>query len=152
MSVKVPPKGTKGVPFPRFLVRLGSRFAPGMFRRRPNKTGGGIATLLLETKGAKSGKTRNAILGYLEEGPDAWLVIASLGGASRQPGWMYNLAKEPHATIEFYGGQRIDVEARTLSGDDFDAAWKRIAEEAPEYARYLQKTDREIPVVRLTAR
>ena len=116
MSVKVPPKGTKGVPFPRFLVRLGSRFAPGMFRRRPNKTGGGIATLLLETKGAKSGKTRNAILGYLEEGPDAWLVIASLGGASRQPGWMYNLAKEPHATIEFYGGQRVDVEARTLVG------------------------------------
>ena len=43
-------------------------------------------------------------------------------------------------------------EARTLSGDDYDAAWKRIAEEAPEYAKYLQKTDREIPVVRLTAR
>ena len=152
MSVTVPPKGTRGVPFPRFLVRLGSRFAPRMFRRRPNKTGGGIQTLLLETKGAKSGKTRNAILGYLEEGPDTWLVIASLGGAVRQPGWMYNLAKEPHATIEFYGGRRIDIEARTLSGEDREAAWTRIASEAPEYAKYLEKTDREIPVVRLTAR
>ena len=65
---------------------------------------------------------------------------------------MYNLAKEPHATVEFYGGRRIDVEARTLSGEDYEAAWKRIADEAPEYAKYLQKTDREIPVVRLTAR
>ena len=152
MSVTVPPKGTRGVPFPRFLVRLGSRFAPGMFRRRPNKTGGGIQTLLLETKGAKSGKTRSAILGYLEEGASAWLVIASLGGAARQPGWMYNLAKEPHATVEFYGGRRIDVEARTLSGADREAAWTRISSEAPEYAKYLEKTDREIPVVRLTAR
>jgi deazaflavin-dependent oxidoreductase (nitroreductase family) len=152
MSVTVPPKGTRGVPFPRFLVRLGSRFAPGMFRRRPNKTGGGIQTLLLETRGAKSGKTRNAILGYLEDGADAWLVIASLGGAARQPGWMYNLAKEPQATVEFYGGRRIEVEARTLSGDDREAAWARIEKEAPEYAKYLKKTDREIPVVRLTAR
>ncbi|HEY8180176.1 MAG TPA: nitroreductase/quinone reductase family protein [Candidatus Limnocylindria bacterium] len=152
MSVTVPPKGSHGVPFPRFLVRLGSRFAPRMFRRRPNKTGGGIQTLLLETKGARSGKTRNAILGFLGEGPDAWLVIASLGGAARQPGWMYNLAKEPHATVEFYGGRRIDVEAHTLSGADFDAAWKRIANEAPEYAKYLEKTDRQIPVVRLTTR
>ena len=131
MSVTVPPKGTRGVPFPRFLVRLGSRFAPGMFRRRPNKTGGGIQTLLLETKGAKSGKARNAILGYLEEAADAWLVIASLGGAARQPGWMYNLAKEPHATVEFYGGRRIDVEARTLGGEDREAAWKRIAKRLP---------------------
>jgi deazaflavin-dependent oxidoreductase (nitroreductase family) len=152
MSVTVPPKGTRGVPFPRFLVRLGSRFAPGMFRRRPNKTGGGIQTLLLETRGAKSGKTRNAILGYLEDGADAWLVIASLGGAARQPGWMYNLAKEPQATVEFYGGRRIEVVARTLGGDDREAAWARIEREAPEYAKYLKKTDREIPVVRLTAR
>jgi F420H(2)-dependent quinone reductase len=78
-------------------------------------------------------------------------VIASLGGASRQPGWMYNLAKEPHATVEFYGGRRLDVEARTLSGEDREAAWKRIERDAPEYAKYLTKTDREIPVARLTA-
>jgi deazaflavin-dependent oxidoreductase (nitroreductase family) len=150
--VKVPPKGTRGFPFPRFLVRLGSRFTLGMFRRRPNKTGGGIATLLLETHGAKSGKVRHAILGYLEDGPDAWLVIASLGGAARHPAWIYNLAKEPHATVEFYGGRRVDVEAETLTGADRDVAWKRLEVEAPEYVKYLEKTDREIPVLRLRQR
>jgi deazaflavin-dependent oxidoreductase (nitroreductase family) len=149
MPVTVPPKGTRGFPFPRFFVRLGARFAPGMFRRRPNKTGGGIQTLLLETRGARSGKPRNAILGFLEDGPSAWLVVASLGGAARQPGWLYNLAKDPHATVEFYGGRRVEVEAETLSGAERDAAWKRLEVEAPEYPKYLTKTDREIPIVRL---
>jgi deazaflavin-dependent oxidoreductase (nitroreductase family) len=152
MSVKVPPKGTRGAPFPRFLFRLGSRSAPGRFRRRPNKTGGGVATLLLETRGAKTGKIRQVILGFLADGPDAWLVVASVLGASRHPAWLHNLAKEPRATIEFYGGDRVDVEARTLHGADLDAAWKRFGEEAPEYTAYLQKTDREIPILRLERR
>jgi deazaflavin-dependent oxidoreductase (nitroreductase family) len=150
MPVTVPPKGTRGVPFPRFIARLGSRFTPGMFRRRQNKTGGGIQTLMLETTGAKSGKTRYAILGYLEDGPSAWLVVASLAGAKRQPGWLHNLAKQPRATIEFFGGERVEVEAENLAGDDLAAAWKRLETEAPEYPKYLSKTDREIPIIRFT--
>ena len=152
ISVKVPPKGTRGVPFPRFIARLGSRFTPRMFRRRPNRTGGGINTLLLETTGAKSGKTRYAILGYLEEGSNAWLVVASLAGAARQPGWLHNLAKQHRATIEFFGGQRIEVEAETLEGAELATAWKRLETEAPEYPKYLTKTDRQIPIIRLRAR
>ncbi len=152
MAVIVPPDGTRGVRFPRFVVHLLSRFTPGMFRRRTNKTGGGIPTLLLETRGARSGKTRYAILGFLEDGPDAWLVVASLAGAARQPDWLHNLAGDPHATIEFHGGRREDIEAETLAGAELDAAWKRLAEEAPEYPKYLEKTDREIPILRLRSR
>ena len=152
MSVKVPPEGTRGAAFPRFIPRLFGRFTARMFRRRPNKTGGGMPTLLLETHGARSGKTRHAILGYLEDGSDAWLVVASVAGAARQPGWLYNLARQPQATVEFYGGRRVEVEAQTLSGAERDAAWQRLGEEASEYVKYLDKTDREIPVVRLRAR
>lgn len=152
MSVTVPPGGTRGISFPRILVRLFSRFVPGMFRRRQHRTGGGIPTLLLETRGAKSGKVRHAMLGFLEDGPDAWLVVASLAGASRQPNWLHNLAADPRATIEFHGGRRVDVDARTLVGDELDAAWKRLADEAPEYPKYHEKTDREIPVLRLQQR
>lgn len=152
MSVTVPPKGTRGVPFPRIVTRLLSRFVAGIFRRRPQKTSGGIPTLMLETRGAKSGKPRHAILGFLEEGPSAWLVVASAVGASRHPSWLYNLAEDPRATIEFYGGRRIDVEAETLAGADLEAAWKRLETDAPEYPRYLSKTDRQIPIIRLTER
>jgi len=149
MSVNVPPKGTHGTPFPRFLAALGSRFSPRMFRRGMIKTGGGIPTLLLETRGAHTGKLRHSILGFLEDGPSAWLVIASLGGASRQPGWLYNLAKDPHATVEFGGGRVVEIDAETLSGADLAEAWKRIEIDAPEYAKYRSKTDRDIPVLRL---
>ena len=156
MTVKVPPRGTHGVPFPRFpapLARFFSRLQARGFRRsRGGSTQGGVDAILLHTVGARSGEPRSALLGYLAEGNDSWLVIASLAGAARNPGWLYNLAKDPHATIEFGDARRIEVTAVTLDGADLEAAWARIAREAPEYAKYLAKTDRPIPVLRLRAR
>ena len=153
MAVKVPPRGTKGVPFPRLpslMTRFFSRFQARMFRRQHGgHTQGGVAALLLHTTGARSGEPRSALLGFLPDGPGGWLVIASLAGATRNPSWLYNLAKNPRATAEFGDGRRVQVVARTLEGQELDAAWTRIAREAPEYAAYLSKTDRAIPVVRL---
>jgi deazaflavin-dependent oxidoreductase (nitroreductase family) len=156
MTVRVPRGGTRGVPFPKFpgpLARLFSRLQrQGYRRRRGGRTGGGIHSLILETVGARSGETRYAMLGYLEEGPGSWLVIASLAGAARNPGWLHNLAKQPKAIIEFGDSRRVPVRAETLHGHDLEEAWRRIATDAPEYAKYRSKTDREISVVQLRAR
>ena len=152
MSVKVPPSGTRGTRFPRLLARLGNRFMVGQFRRGRGRTQGGLPTLLLETIGAQSGERRVAVLGYLEDGPDAWLVIAAMAGAARHPSWLYNLARYPDATIELEGGRRVDVRAETLEGADLAAAWTRIGVDAPEFVVYRSKTDRELPVVRLRQR
>ena len=141
------------MPFPRFLARLGNRMIVSQFRRKGGaKTQGGVDALVLETIGAKSGAVRRAVLGYLEDGPDAWLVIASAIGAARHPAWLHNLARNPDVTIEFGGGRRVDVRAETLEGPDRARAWERIAVDAPEYVKYGSKTDREISVVRLRAR
>jgi deazaflavin-dependent oxidoreductase (nitroreductase family) len=121
-------------------------------RRHGGHTPAGLHTLLLETVGAVTGETRTAMLGYVEEPAGSWLVVASLAGAARHPKWLHNLAKTPEATIEFGDGRRIEVRARTLEGVDLDAAWNLLAVEAPEYVAYLSKTDREIPVVRLSPR
>jgi F420H(2)-dependent quinone reductase len=64
----------------------------------------------------------------------------------------HNLAGQPQATIEFFGGRRVEVEASTLAGDELDAAWARLAAEAPEYPKYMDRTDRHIPVLRLRRR
>jgi deazaflavin-dependent oxidoreductase (nitroreductase family) len=152
MSVKVPAKGTHGVPFPRLVARLTNGLALGRFRRGSGREVRGMRTFILETRGAKSGQTRQAIVGYLEEPPDGWLVIASTGGSTWNPGWLHNLAKDPEATIDFGDGRRVDVEAQTLEGADLEAAWDRIEAEAPLYAEYRTKTDRQIPVVRLRTR
>jgi deazaflavin-dependent oxidoreductase (nitroreductase family) len=153
MSVKVPPSGTRGVPIPRFIAGFASRMIMRQFRRRRGaRTRGGIPALALETIGAKSGEPRQAVLGYLEEGADSWLVIASAVGASRHPAWLHNLAKHPEATIDFGDGQRVAVRAESVEGTALEDAWARIAGEAPEYVGYRSKTDREIPVVRLRRR
>ena len=152
MTVKVPGKGTKGTPFPKFLAKLGNGFVLRRVKGGGMKGAGGMPVMVLHTKGAKSGQDRQVAIGYIEESPDAWLIIASTGGASWNPAWLHNLAKDPDAAIEFTGGRRVEVRAESLEGADLAAAWERIAAEAPQYAAYRTKTDREIAVVRLRER
>jgi deazaflavin-dependent oxidoreductase (nitroreductase family) len=153
MSVTVPPKGTRGAFFPRFLSGFASRMMLRQFRRkRGARTQGGLHALHLETRGAKSGQVRHAILGYIEEPTGSWLVIGSAVGAARHPAWVHNLAREPQATVEFGDGRRVAVQAESVGGEDLARAWERIAAEAPEYVRYRSKTDRDIPVIRLRPR
>ena len=152
MPVKVPPEGTRGAPFPRFIGRYGSAFVVWLFRRGLGRSVGSIPALILETRGARSGRVRQAVLGYFGEPPDAWLIVASMGGATYNPGWLHNLAHDPDATIELAGGQRIPVLAESLEGPELEAAWQRIAAESRQYADYRPKTDREIAVIRLRRR
>ena len=152
MSVNVPPGGSRGLRFPRFLARFGNRMMIGRFRRGNVRTQGGIDTLMLESIGAKSGEPRKSVLGFLPEGDDAWIVIAALAGAARNPAWLHNLAAHPDATVAFADGRRMKVRAETLAGDDLAAAWKRLERDAPEFPKYRTKTDREIAIVRLRRR
>jgi deazaflavin-dependent oxidoreductase (nitroreductase family) len=151
MTVKVPRSGTRGVAFPRFLGRM-SRLVAALFRRGLGRSVGAVPTLILETHGARSGERRQAVLGFWAEPPDAWLIVASMGAATWNPGWLHNLAHEPDATIELAGGERIPVRAETVEGDDLEVAWRRIATDSRQYADYRTKTDREIAVVRLRRR
>lgn len=153
MSVTVPPPGTRGSRFPKFpgvLARFFSRLQYRMFRRgKGGSTPGGAPTLVLETIGAKSGEKRYAVLGYVDEGPGEWLVMASLAGSARNPSWLYNLARNPEATVELGDGRRVRVSATSLAGPELDAGWKKFSVAAPEYAKYLTVTDRAMPIIRL---
>jgi len=153
MSVSVPPRGTRGSRFPKFpgfMARFFSRMQLRQFRRNGGgRTQGGVPTLMLETVGARSGETRHAMLGYLDEAPGSRLIVASLAGSARNPSWLYNLAKRPEATIELADGRRVRVTATSLEGAELDAAWEKVARDAPEYARYLSVTDRRMPIIRL---
>jgi deazaflavin-dependent oxidoreductase (nitroreductase family) len=112
-------------------------------------TAGGLHSFVLETTGAKSGETRRAVVGYLEE-PNGWLVIASKGGAPTNPAWAHNLMANPHATVVLADGRRVAVRAERISGEDERRAWQRIEVDAPEFPKYKAKTSRHIPIFRLT--
>ena len=153
MAVTVPPAGTRGSRFPKFpgvLARFFSQMQRRMFRRsKGGRTQGGVPALILETIGAKSGQTRYAMLGFFEEDPRSRLVVASLAGSARNPSWLYNLARNPEATIELSDGRRFRVAATTLTGPELEAAWQKVSSEGPEYAKYLTVTDRTMSIVRL---
>ena len=116
MSVRVPPSGTRGLRLPRFFARLGNGMMLRSFRKGGARTQGGVETLMLETVGAKTGQVRQSILGYLPDGDDAWLVIASLAGTARNPAWLHNLAAQPEATIQLKDGRRIGVQPKRSKG------------------------------------
>jgi deazaflavin-dependent oxidoreductase (nitroreductase family) len=120
--------------------------------RRHGDTFQGRPVLYLTTVGAKSGRRRVHPLGYAEDGDDAWLIVASVGGAAHNPGWYHNIAAHPDQVSIEVDGRHHDVVPEQLEGHARSDAWRRIVERRPSYAGYQTKTDRLLPVLRLTTR
>ncbi|HVB54578.1 MAG TPA: nitroreductase/quinone reductase family protein [Candidatus Acidoferrales bacterium] len=158
MGIEIPPRGSRGAALPPLFNRL---FAPlvkvqmARYRRRKGPEQPqmmGFPALLLTTVGAQSGRRRTAPLGGFPDGADAWLVVGSAGGGARHPAWFINMAKNPDQIWVEVGRRQLHVRGESLRGDARAEALRRIAAIAPRYAEYQKKTDREIPLVRLTAR
>jgi deazaflavin-dependent oxidoreductase (nitroreductase family) len=62
-----------------------------------------------------------------------------------------NLARNPDRVSIEIAGRQIKVEPESLQGAERAEAWRKVVALAPGYAAYEQKTDREIPVIRLRA-
>jgi deazaflavin-dependent oxidoreductase (nitroreductase family) len=105
----------------------------------------GTQTLLLTTKGRKSGEERTTPLIFAPYGDDAYTVVASNGGFA-VPGWYLNLSKNPEVEVQVRG-DRFKARARTASTEEKPAAWKTMIAEWPSYDEYQQRADYEISVV-----
>ena len=110
----------------------------------------GMDLLYLTTVGAKSGQKRQSTVTRFADGDGAWLVVASAGGAAHHPAWYHNIATHPDQVWIEFGGQQLQMTASQLEGEAHAQAWQRITESQPRYAGYQQKTDRAIPIVRLS--
>jgi deazaflavin-dependent oxidoreductase (nitroreductase family) len=146
MSVEITPSGTRGSKMPRVAVTL-MGLMPRLYRML-NGRGMGWS-LILTTVGARSGQKREAHLTAFPEG-DGWLVVASKGGDPTHPAWYLNMARHPDEVWVQVGKRRTRVRPASLKGEERAKAWKRIVSEYANYGAYEKKTDREIPVVRLT--
>ncbi len=104
----------------------------------------GSPVIVLTSVGAKTGKLRKTALMRVEH-EGRYAVVASLGGAPRNPAWYHNLKKNPHVELQD-GATRRDYTAREVSGDEKAAWWQRAVDAWPDYATYQAKTDRQIPV------
>jgi len=104
--------------------------------------------IVLTTVGAKSGKLRKAPLMRVEHDGE-YAVVASLGGAPKNPVWYYNLAANPRAELQD-GPVKKDYTAREVDGEEYDAWFERAVDVWPDYAEYAKKTDRKMPIFVLT--
>jgi deazaflavin-dependent oxidoreductase (nitroreductase family) len=153
MSIEVPPAGSRGTRTPpggpigravMSVVRLVHRLTGSKMSGQP--------LLYLHTIGAKSGQSRTSVVMAFPEAEDSWLIVASRGGSADHPSWFYNIAGHPDRIEVEVEGRRTAVSAETLGGEERAAAWERITTAQPRFAGYEQKTDRQLPVVRLTSR
>ena len=108
----------------------------------------GMPVILLTSVGAKSGKLRKNPLMRVEHDGE-YAVVASLGGAPKNPVWYYNLKKNPHVELQD-GPVKRDYQAREVEGEERDLWWERSVAAYPDYADYQTKTTRRIPVFVLT--
>ena len=121
--------------------------------RRYRETGGevghkwkrGSKTLLLTTKGRKSGEPRTKPLIYEQDG-DRYVIVASKGGAPEHPDWYRNLEDEPNVQLQVLDDV-FPARARTAEGEERERLWQLVNQRWPDYESYQTKTDREIPVV-----
>ena len=104
----------------------------------------GRPVILLTTKGAKTGKIRKTPLMRVEHDGD-YAIVASLGGAPKNPVWYYNVKANPRVELQD-GTTRGDYEAREVFGDEKARWWQRAVETWPSYDDYQKKTDRQIPL------
>ncbi|KUI02095.1 nitroreductase family deazaflavin-dependent oxidoreductase [Mycobacterium sp. IS-3022] len=108
----------------------------------------GKPIILLTTIGAKTGKIRKTPLMRVEH-DGQYAVVASLGGAPKNPVWYHNIKAHPRVELQD-GAVTREYEAREVTGDEKALWWERAVDAWPDYAEYQQKTERQIPVFVLT--
>jgi len=105
----------------------------------------GVPTLLLTTKGQRTGQPYETPLIYGTDG-DRYLIVASRGGAVKHPQWYRNLRANPEVELQVQA-ERFKARARTATPEEKPALWKKMADIFPNYNEYQARTKREIPVV-----
>jgi deazaflavin-dependent oxidoreductase (nitroreductase family) len=125
--------------------------AGGLGRRLVNND-----MLLLTTTGRVTGRRHEVPLLYLSEGgrrqyERPLYVFASWGGRDAHPEWYTNLVAEPRVEVQVRA-ERFPATAAPLEEPERSEWWRRAVAAYDGYAAYQSRTDRLIPVVRLTRR
>ena len=105
----------------------------------------GMPVIILTTRGNKSGKVRKTALMRVEHDGE-YLLVASVGGAPKNPVWYHNLKADPDAVVIQDGPEPFNAHVRELTGDDRTDWWERAVAAYPPYAEYQERTERVIPI------
>ena len=147
------PDGTRGGRQPDGpLLRLVNKLAVRRVSRKGKMFGARFDALVLVTVGRRSGEERKSPLGWFPGKDDSWVIVAAAAGAPKNPAWYRNLAAHPDRVRIEIPGRAVPVTPEQLHGAEREEAWQKITAAAPQFAKYQEKTDRELPVIRLFPR
>lgn len=111
----------------------------------------GVPCVILSTVGAKSGELRlSPIVRVPVPDSEDYLAVASMGGAPKHPSWFHNIVAHPDQVALQDRAVKRNYQARVVDGDERDALWNVAVDVYPLYAKYQTRTERVIPVIRLT--
>ncbi|GGV49560.1 nitroreductase family deazaflavin-dependent oxidoreductase [Streptomyces spectabilis] len=105
----------------------------------------GFPTVVLTTRGARSGKIRKTPVIRVSDG-ERYAAVGSVGGAPKHPAWYHNVLAHPRVRLQD-GPVVKEYEARVAEGEERAAWWARAVETFPQYAEYQRQTERVLPVV-----
>jgi F420H(2)-dependent quinone reductase len=105
----------------------------------------GLAVVVITTRGSKSAKIRKFPLMRVEHDGE-YALVASMGGAPKNPTWYANIVADPSALMIQDGPEPHDFVAHEAEGEERVLWWERAVAAYPSYAEYQEKTDRVIPV------
>ena len=154
MNEKPPRKRSKELPFPTppmWLIPWITRTHIAIYKLTNGKLASdmaGFPGILLRTVGRRSEKPHTVCLPYLPDGEDM-VVVASYAGGPKHPAWYHNLKAEPNVIIR-EKAKVFWAKAETVEGEDYKKLWTEMIEKGPWYEGYQEKTDRKIPLVRLS--
>jgi deazaflavin-dependent oxidoreductase (nitroreductase family) len=154
MTTQTPARPARRAPLPpRWFIHAAWVFHRAMYsitrgrlglRRQTQKQWG---MMRLTTIGRRSGRERQAILGYFEDGPNL-VTMAMNGWGEAEPAWWLNLQAHPDTTVALAGEIR-SVRGRAATPEERPRLWARWAEYDGEenLASWAARRSRETAVV-----
>jgi len=147
MATDPPAPSGSGGPPPRWVIKTMTRTHVLLHRltggRLFNKLGGDDVCFVTMT-GAKSGRTLTIPLMYVPH-QGGLLLVASQGGAPKNPVWHGNLVKHPDIEVN-HRGRRMKLRARLATAEEKPELWPICDRHYAPYADYRERTTRDIPI------
>jgi deazaflavin-dependent oxidoreductase (nitroreductase family) len=107
---------------------------------------------LLHHTGAKSGRSRETPLLYVNDG-DRVVGVASNTGLPHHPAWYHNVKANPEVRFLQRNGTSDDRLAREAEGAEYDDLWPKVNDLYSGYETYKGRADgRHIPIIVLEPR
>jgi deazaflavin-dependent oxidoreductase (nitroreductase family) len=129
--------------------KAASRAHRAVLRLTGGRVGGtvsGMPAVELCTTGRTSGRPRWTMLTAPVADENRVVLVASKGGADRDPDWYRNLVANPDVEVIIAGRRRL-MRARTASPEERAELWPRVVAANPGYDGYQRRTRREIPLI-----